>query len=480
MMMTPKTRCRCAAFTWLLAAANFLFAQPVAVHAGNFDVRPGFTIVDSIAQLREVMQRDDQKVRMKPGTYRVEDTWPDDAQSVFIVSGSNNHFDLRGVTIEVPTAIYRDMRGRVHSLAGYRIHGQRSTFEGATFENTGDHPPHRSLPEFSVRGDDNRFVGCRFIIRGSAPYGYGDYYGKGGGSAVRLQKHSAMSVGGDRTVIEDCHFRIHTFGHGISIHGAQDTVIRNVRLCGDVRPTNDIYHETSGPAARFEYKIMSPSWKKDEPIPRNQVVHVTEDGIRAYTRGSRDGQIRATGGITVEDCTVLRMRGGITLGLAGQPATVTGSRVIDCAHGYSVPSHSVVRDSAGNAAFGPLLIMPYSHKRGADIELELTPSEETRGDHPLTSITGRGHRIRITAAEDLEPATLRPIVIGRVPGGRYTPDNTSEEELRSRHRATNIVLRNLTPHPVHLTPYAHDGDIHSRGPITDRGERNQLQRLAEP
>ena len=44
----------------------------------------------------------------------------------------------------------------------------------------------------------------------------------------------------------------------------------------------------------------------------------------------------------------------------------------------------------------------------------------------------------------------------------------------------DIVLRNLTPHPVHLTPYAHDGEIHSRGPLIDQGERNQSQRLAEP
>jgi len=76
-MMTP-TRRRDAAFTWLLAART-----------GNSDVRPDFTVVDSIAQLREVMQRDDQNIRIKPGTYRVEDTWPDDAQSVFIVSESN-------------------------------------------------------------------------------------------------------------------------------------------------------------------------------------------------------------------------------------------------------------------------------------------------------------------------------------------------------------------------------------------------------
>jgi len=135
--------------------------------------------------------------------YRVENAWPDDPRSVFICGGSGNIFDMRGVTIEVPTSIYRDMRGPVHSLAGYRIRGDNNAFKGATFENIGDNPPHKSLSEFSVSGDGNHFVDCTFIVRGSAPYGYGygDMLGKGSGSAVRLQKHSGMSVRGNRRLI---------------------------------------------------------------------------------------------------------------------------------------------------------------------------------------------------------------------------------------------------------------------------------------
>ncbi|MFO7901666.1 MAG: hypothetical protein ACQESR_04190 [Planctomycetota bacterium] len=466
----------------LLATSSF--ALPAAARARDFDVRPGFAVIDSIGDLRGAMRRGDQKIRMKPGTYRVHEAWPDDPRSVFICGGSKNTFDMRGVTIEVPTRIYRDMRGPVHSLGGYRIRGNHNTFEGATFENVGDHPPHRSLPEFSVNGDDNHFVDCDFIIRGSAPHGYGDFYGKGGGAAVRLRKHSALRVAGDRNLIEDCQFRIHTFGHGIFMQGAQETVIRNVLMRGDIRPTNEIYRETSGPAAKYDYQIMWPSWKKGQMIPRDQMAHLTEDGIRAYTRGSRDGETRRTGKITVENCTVIQMRGGITLTAAGKPATVTDCKVIDCRHGYSLPTGGVARNCLGNAAFGLLLMMPYSNRHDADIELELIPSEKEMGDHVLAAITGKGHRIRISAPSGYTPETRRPIVVGRSGGGNFTgrwsSRNSSTEALQKHHRAARIRLQNDTPHPVRVTQYAVGCEIGSRAPIADDGDKTRIGDVPKP
>lgn len=462
---------------YLLVLSCLLVGPPSAAADEDFDVRPGYTVIDSIPQLQQAVRQSDQKIRMKPGVYRVPGAWPDDPQSVFIVSGSNNHFDLRGVSIEVPTEIYRDMRGRVHALAGYRIQGDHNTFEGATFENVGDHPPHRSLPEFAVHGDGNRFVDCRFIIRGSAPYGYGDMYGKGGGSVVRLQKHSAMQVRGDDTLIENCEFRVYTFGHGIFMQGAQDTTIRNVLVEGEIRHTDEIYRETSGPAAEHDHKIMFPEWQRGQPIPRDAVVHLAEDGIRAYNRGSRNGTTRRTGKITVEDSTVKRMRGGISITAAGEAATVTGTRAIDCRHGFSLPNGGVVRNSAGNVAFGPLVFMPYSQKRSADIELELIGSDHDKGDHVLAGITGRGHRIRITAPEGYEPETVRPIVVGESRGGNFTgrwsEQNSSADELQRRHRAHAIRLINQTPHPVKLKRYSANCEVDSHGHIRDEGEGNQ-------
>lgn len=440
------------------------------------DIRPGFAAIDSVAAFRTALASDNQKIRLRPGVYRVSDAAPDN-QTVFIVSGSNNHFDLRGVTLQVDTEVLANLRGKVHSLATYRILGSRITFEGALFENIGDHPPYQSLSEFSVLGDDVTFRNCRFIIRGSAPYGYGDLYGKGAGSAVKLQKHAAIGINGDRALIEQCDFRIHTFGHGIHLHGAQDTVIRNVTMEGRLRPTNDLYREKEGIAARFDYKQMYPPWLKGKAIPRNQMLSLTEDGIRAYLDGQdRNGKQRRTGYVTVQNCVIKRMRGGITLCMASG-GRVTGCTVIESGgHAYSVPSNGVVRHCQGDAAYSPLLVMPYKQTCHADIELQLSEAASELGDHPLALITGdSGHRIRFVYLGETPPATLRPIMVGSV-GDRYTEENTDPKALNQNHAARRIQLENLTPHPVQLTQYADECRISSRGTIEDLGKENVCTR----
>ncbi len=440
-------------------------------------VQAGVREIGTLAELRRAMAADHQRVRMKPGVYRVTDAAPDN-RTVFLVTGSDNHFDLRGVTLQVDTQVLADLRGGVHSLATYRVLGSRITFEGGRFENTGDHPPFQSLSEFTVAGDDVTFRHCRFLIRGSAPYGYGDLYGKGAGAAVRLQKHSAIHVTGDRTLIEDCDFRIHTFGHGIHVHGAQDTVIRNVTMEGELRRTCDLYDEADGLAARFDYQMRYPPWHSGRAIPRNRMLSLTEDGIRAYVYGNdREGNRRRTGHITVENCTVKRMRGGITICMAAS-GTITDCTVLDSGgYAYSVPSDGVVRNCRGNAAYGPLLVMPYKQHRRADIELELLDAPHEKGDHPLARITGDGgHRIRIEYTGEQAPKTLRPILLGSA-GDRYTEDNTDPRKLRYHHVARRVRLENRTPHPVRLTRYSAECHVASEGPVEDDGEDNKIKQV---
>jgi len=427
--------------------------------------RPGFTEIDSIAALRAVTTRNGQKIRMKPGTYRIEDAWPDDPKTVFRFSGSDNHFDLRGATLQVDTRVLARMpRGKAHELGVYRIEGSRITFEGGLFEDVGDYPPRRSLTEFSVSGDDVSFMNCRFVIRGSAPYGYGDLYGKGRGAAVWLQKHSGVGISGDRCLIEDCDFQILSFGHGIHMHGAQDTVIRNVTMVGELRLSDELYQETSGPVAKYDYKLMYPPWRKGQPIPKGQMISLTEDGIRAYAH---------TGHVTVEDCTVTRMRGGITIAMASG-GKVTNCTVLDSGgHAYSFPSNATVRNCRGNAAYAPLLKLSYAHKRNANIELTLLESERECGGHPLATVVGRSHQIKSVYPGKSPPTALRPILLGDT-AGRYTEDNTAPEKLVKHNGAGRIVLDNLTPYPVRLSEYATECRITSRGNVEDRGRDNQV------
>jgi hypothetical protein len=453
--------------------------EDLAIYAGMWAQPDGQdSYITSIEELREASSQSGRIIHMKPGTYLVSDSLEDN-QTVFDFTGSDNHFNLRGVTIQVDTQVLADMTSNeAHQLATYRISGNNITFEGGKFENIGNQPPQRSLPEFILSGDDIAFTNCRFIIRGSAPYGYGDMYGKGAGSYVYLKKHSCLSVRGDRALIDGCYFDIKTFGHAISMHGAQDTIIRNSSIIGELRLTDEIYEETEGVAADFDYKIMYPDWKQGQPIPLGEMLSLTEDGIRAYLDGEdRDGNIRRTGHITVENCYVEKMRGGITITMANS-ATVTDCIVVDSGytgHAYSIPSNSTVRSSFGNAAYSPLLVMPYSNRSDADIELELLGDDYGMGAHPLALLTGRlQNKVKITLSADASFSELRPIIVGSA-GDRYTDQNSTPEELAINHRAQGYELSNFTPHPVELTQYSYDCSIISCGDVVDYGSDNMFE-----
>ncbi len=433
--------------------------------------------ISSLQELREVAVKSDQKIRMEPGHYVIQGFEPD-KETVLLFSGSNNTFDLTGVKIEFPTELFEDMaRVPVHGLRMYTVMGDKVTFKGGRFEDSGDTAPQVSVAGFFIEGDDVTFTDCTFIVRGSSPYGVGDMLGKGRGAAVKLRKHSAMAITGDRPYIENCKFRIRTFGHGIHIHGSQDAHLNGVIMMGDQRNTSDIYESEDPLMKQFDYEIQYPSWNKGKPVPRDQWIGLTEDGIRAYLEGKhKSGETRRTGHITVENCAINGMRGGITLALAGS-ATVTKSLAINCSHGYSLPANSTIKNCIGNATNGPLLTLPYSHKGNSEIELELLPSEIVIGDHPLAQITGSGHKITITARSDAAPAKLRPILIGST-GDRYTEESADSSELQKRNHASNIDLTNLTKHPVELGPYSASCQINTQGDVLkNEGKGNKIRKL---
>ena len=73
-----------------------------------------------------------------------------------------------------------------------------------------------------------------------------------------------------------------------------------------MRPSKDLYLETDPEdlPARSNYRMPL---SDNRPIPKDVMLPLSEDGIRVYTGG---------GSVTVENCTVKKMRGGIRLYLA--------------------------------------------------------------------------------------------------------------------------------------------------------------------
>ncbi|MGE9270067.1 MAG: right-handed parallel beta-helix repeat-containing protein, partial [Verrucomicrobiales bacterium] len=436
------------------------------------------------------------------GVYQLEDLVED--RVGFHFSGSDNHFDLSGVKIYTPISVYgreKSASRRSRSRGGFGtidVSGDRVQLEGGTFENLYPRPlgpitdfgsynqdvdlrPWRGVTEVRLRGDDLRVSNCRFTVRGSFPYGYGNIYGIGQNSAVPLRKHSGILITGDRVDIDRCSVKMEAFGHAIFVQGGDQITVRNCDVEGGVRPSNDLYQETHPEdlARRFHYQIQWPENVRGLPIPRDHMINLTEDGIRAYS---------GTGHITVENCKVTRCRGGIKLYMA-KSATVRGCEVRDCViQGYSIPSRGTIERSRGNAAYGPLLYVHMDSHTSQQIDLEVLPAPHALGDHPLAAIKGRKHRIRLWSRQPISPGELRPIIVGYplrfdflsqaypdVPEGyeahfeRYAPD---------RYRAEGIHLRNETHHPVVMGSLSTKNRVESRGVVRGAGQTNEVIPLA--
>lgn len=440
--------------------------------------RPMLT-VSSLPALREALKESNQRIVLETGEYEVE------AREGFRLSGSDNDVDLSGAHIKVPL-------DRMSGNVLFSITGNNNTFRGGNLESTypdgstdiTDYGSYNQgkrfggMNEFVVSGDDNRVIGVKMTVRGSYPYGYGNMYGIGAGSAVRLRKHCGIRITGDRAIIDGCDIKMEAFGHAIYVQGGDRTTVRNTVIEGTLRPSNDCYSETDDGdlAKRFDYQIQWPQEVKGLPIPRDHMLNCAEDGIRAY---------RGAGDMIVENCVVKKMRGGIKLYMA-KSATVTNCQVLDCViQGYSLPSRGRISNSSGNAAYGPLLYIHSDRHTNQSIELEVIPSSHSLGDHPLAAIKGQGHTVTFTYEDAAKQETLRPIIVGypmrfdflcidypEVPEGY---EKHFQEYSPSTYKASAITIDNGTPHPVVLGSQSEGNSITSLGPIRDLGSSNRTE-----
>ncbi len=454
---------------------NFKVHRLLPDETGEGRSRPTIRVA-SIEALRDAVAKSDQQIILEPGHYKI----PDDRG--LRLSGSNNDVDLFGAHIEVPLEVASG-----NSL--FWLTGNRITLRGGTVEDTypngmtevtdfgayNQKHKYGGMNEMVIPGDDNWVIGMSMTVRGSFPYGYGNMYGIGRGSAVRLRKHCGIQIKGDRAVIDSCNLKMEAFGHAIYVQGGDRTTIRNTVVEGTLRPSNDCYNETDAGdlAKKFDYQIQWPDSVKGLPIPRDHMLNCAEDGIRAY---------KGAGDMIVEYCVVKKTRGGIKLYMA-KSARVSNCQVLDCiVQGYSLPSRGLISNSSGNAAYGPLLYVHFDKHANQKIDLKVLPSPHGLGDHPLAAIKGHGHSITFTRSGGSKPDTLRPIIVGypmrfdflcveypKVPDGY---EDHFKKFAPETYRATEIKLRNGTNHPVVLGKLSENNHIVSDGAVRDGGTNN--------
>lgn len=410
--------------------------------------------VSTLPALRAAVQKSDQTIVMKPGRYSLTDL-PEGARSL-PCSGSSNTIDLSRVYVKVPVGTTR--------RSYITISGSNNTFKGGIFEDTyrngldevtdfSRYNKNRSTlarglkgdAVMSVTGNNNKVVGTKLTVRGSFPYGYGSIYGIGADSVYGLDKRCGIQVKGKSNIIDGCEVQQRAFGHGIYVQKPADkTVVKNCLVEGRMRPSKDLYLEKDPRdlPARSNYQLPR---KRKRPIPRNIMLPLAEDGIRVYTRG---------GSVTVENCTVKKMRGGIRLYLASR-ATVSNSTAIDCGStNFNLPSRGKITGSTGNFAYAPLSDFRLSKSRQR-IELTILPSPHAVGDHNVADISGNSHEIVFHRTKGPIDRNLRPIVV--------TGDHS--------------FIRNETEYPVILQSSASGNTVVSFGKVTDHGKDNKISRI---
>ncbi|MFI4910237.1 MAG: hypothetical protein ACIAQZ_01075 [Sedimentisphaeraceae bacterium JB056] len=431
----------------------------------DFEVREGFTVIDSIDELREVVSQSGGKIRLAPGIYKV--TQPaEDNKTVFFFTGSDNYFDLRGATIAIDTKVLADMRGRVHELSVYRILGDRLTFEGGVFENIGEHPPYQSLQDFSISGDNCTLLDCEFIVRGSAPYGYGDLLGKGAHSLTKLKKHSGVQIMGANTTLKRCKVINYAFGHCFFVQGGLNTVFEDCYAKGQMRSTDEMLSDTYGPAFDKGFASVYTNRKGEEKITAGYMKSLAEDGFRTYSRGGETQ--RPTGRITMVRCRAENTRAGFEISGPADGSgitTIMGCEAVGCERSYLLGENVKAADCTGDINYGPLLYLRGGEN--SDIEIELVGGRTQYTVDALATIAGKGHKVSIWQDKFLKGVDQTPIKFGySMPSAAnaFSPINTAD--------ASDITLKNYTNSPVEISEKANDSKILTKGAVVENQGRD--------
>jgi S-formylglutathione hydrolase FrmB len=416
-----------------------------------------FTLVRSLAELRPHLSRNGARVRLAPGTYRLDAA---ESENFLHFTGHDSHFDFTGVRLEVETALLARFRAGTNLLL---LSGDRILLEGLALETLGEQAPPGGCRAISLlgRGVIVRDVALR--LSGSHPYGYGSFFGIGAGASITPQKLNGIRVGGIDNQVIGCRVIMRCFGHGIFLRGAQHALVKDCYVEGALRRTDDILAEKTGPAFALGFRQYTGA-----PIPPGEMTSLSEDGIRAYPNDPETK--RRTHDLRVENCRVVRMRRGICLAYAAGRNEITGCEVTESERvAFHVQSATTLRDCRADALYSQVLDISTAGARRSDVEIAVLDSRAFYGHRVLATINGSGHRVVLReAGPGFVPSDLS-VDLGQA---RSAPGAEPEAS-----QATRVTLENRTGATVVLHPTAAANTIASTGAVTDRGAGNQGRKL---
>ncbi|MDO5971799.1 T9SS type A sorting domain-containing protein [Flavivirga aquimarina] len=444
------------------------------------------TIVNSLSELMPYLDDDNANVKLVPGTYWITE---EDAKnglyetgtdivgrlskSLLLFAGNNSTYDFTDVTINVETKVFQAY-GSSYQIYETHTVGNNNVIKNLTLVDVGasEDAPTRGANSIVMDGENNRIEGFHCTIRGSFPYGYGDIFGKGGGSVISHRKHSACLVRGNSNHVKNSTFIHRAYGHGIYFQAANDPIIEGCRVEGELRTTDEVLAEegTGSPADNVDFMTV---W--GYRLQPGYTFSLQEDGIRAYNAGETiiNGVEleRGTNRPRVIDCEVVKMRSGVTIGWAQGDKYVENCTALACESGFWCGSDAEVINCRGDASVGPL----YSEdveRSNSNIELTLLNNYVPKyGNTPTMYIAGTNHNVTLKDGTENVDNEIEILIGGTRLGHRWLAGSGEEPPYKD---ANNIVFENQGYFPITLGANCSQANIASCSAVTDNGTNNTI------
>lgn len=431
----------------------------------------GYFVVVSVSSpeaLLPYLVQDNVTATLEPGTYTIDAS---DVESTFgtprfEIWGSNSTYDFTGVTINFAADIYDSNL----SMSHFQIYGNDNVLKNLTMVDLCDKYGTAGKSggvNLVIDGTNNRVEGFHMTIKGSYPYGYGDCFGKGGTYTIKHWKHSALLVRGDDNHVLNCTLIQRSYGHCIFMQAANNPTIEGCYVESEVRTTDDMLAETSGPAFDIGFQTV---W--GFPLPAGYTKSLSEAGIRAYNAGNTyiDGvwYSRGTSNPTILNNTIVDARVGVTLTHAKGEKFVSGCTAIGTERGYAIGS-GTIENCFSDVKHGPAFGVDYESDSGVTADITILPHEgpHHNGSRHIAYITGNNHNLTFRGIEQ-NPELDLEINVG---GDRRIG---SSSQVVDDYLADNIVINNLTGYPLVFGAESTDNSGQSIGSTTDGGTGNDI------
>jgi hypothetical protein len=442
------------------------------------------TVLYSLAELKAELDTDNGNFIMNPGTYYFDTSncGPDNLFSdprLLLFTGNNSTFDFTDVKFEIDTEIFT-LYGNIDVIEFWPV-GSNNVYKNLTLEDIGYTVPTKGAGTLHLDGSDNLVEGFKTTTRGSFPYGYGDIFGKGGGSVINHNKHAGMLVRGDRNHLKNCTVIMRAYGHGIFVQGSYDAIIEGCYVEGELRTVGEVLQEegTGSPADNVDFQTV---WGFDlRDHQSDYTFSLQEAGIRAYSTGvifDSDGNStevsRGTLNTTVIDCTIVKMRVGVNTGAeGGDNKLIQNCTALACEGGFWLGNDGDVINCRADASVGPILSEDIA-RSNASYEVTLLDNYIPKiGDAPYFFMGGTNHNITIHDGTTYYNPDIEIVLGGSRLASRFLEGSVSPPPTRN---ADNVTFTNNTPYPVVLENTS-GCVVYSCGPVTNNGTGNTVSTL---